>query len=607
MTTLATAPTVTSGPAHAPVTVIEQLLESVPGPLLLIMRIALPDALVCQLLARVNVAAIVLPAANSYLASRYPGRIGCYDADQIRFALPARLATEVLYFGSRWSLNLAAARALRRAGVVHLRFFWGGIPQSARLGSTALLLLCLGQSLLYRTGLGPLGPVARWITHRQIATIGRRLRTALTPSAPAIAGRIILITGGLGAGGSERQVVQTLRGLAARGATDLTLCHLHALTAPNDFFLPQLTHCAIKLRPFAALEARTSSDWTWLGRLGESVQALQPDSTVPDEILGFVAEFNEQRPAVVHTWLDHINITAGLAAAICHVPKIVLGCRSMAPRHFAFHQPYMRPLYRLLASYAQVHFVVNSHAGARDYARWLGLDPARFTVIHNGFEFDQLTRTAARQHTADALRQQLAIAPTAPVVGTAMRFSEEKRPDLWLQAAAVIAQQLPQARFIIAGDGPLRAATDALCARLGLTSVVHFLGTQSDIVPALVASDVVMLTSRIEGLPNVLIEAQALGVAVVAAAVGGAAETFAPGATGIVPAGESANAYAAAAIRLLGDTAWRQRVHRSGPDFVRRHFALDRMIDQTLAVYAIAAANFSPASDSDAINARGAL
>src|SRR4029078_4819216 len=94
------------------------------------------------------------------------------------------------------------------------------------------------------------------------------------------------------------------------------------------------------------------------------------------------------------------------------------------------------------------------------------------------------------------------------------------------------ARQLPQAHFLVFGDGPMRADMVSLATRLGIADRLHLPGREDDIGPRYKAMDVVLLTSRHEGLPNVLLEAQSLGVPVVAPDVGGMSEVVAHGVTG---------------------------------------------------------------------------
>ena len=101
----------------------------------------------------------------------------------------------------------------------------------------------------------------------------------------------------------------------------------------------------------------------------------------------------------------------------------------------------------------------------------------------------------------------------------------------------------------------------------------------------LATSDVVLLTSAIEGTPNVLIEAQAAGIPVVATGRGGVAEALLPGVSGLHLPGAGAPALADAVLALLGDESRRRRMGAAGAAFVQSRFGLERMLDETLLLY----------------------
>lgn len=110
-------------------------------------------------------------------------------------------------------------------------------------------------------------------------------------------------------------------------------------------------------------------------------------------------------------------------------------------------------------------------------------------------------------------------------------------------------------------------------------------GHEKNAAAAIAAMDVFLLTSRVEGLPNVLVEAQALGVPVVTTNPGGVMETLVEGKTGLVVPPHSADLLADAVLKFLDDRSWCEAVRQAAPAFVREHFSLSRMMDLTLDAY----------------------
>jgi glycosyltransferase involved in cell wall biosynthesis len=119
-----------------------------------------------------------------------------------------------------------------------------------------------------------------------------------------------------------------------------------------------------------------------------------------------------------------------------------------------------------------------------------------------------------------------------------------------------------------------------------LSGTIHLPGLTRNAWAALSAMDVFVLPSRLEGLPNVLIEAQAMGVPVICSGAGGMAETFVEGETGFAVPSASAEALAAAVGRLIDDKELRRRMSAAAETHAREKFSIDRMIGLTIEAYA---------------------
>jgi glycosyltransferase involved in cell wall biosynthesis len=181
----------------------------------------------------------------------------------------------------------------------------------------------------------------------------------------------------------------------------------------------------------------------------------------------------------------------------------------------------------------------------------------------------------------------LGIAAGTPVLGGVFRMSEEKRPLLWLEVAALVAEQDERVRFVVCGDGPMRDEMVRHAAALGIGDRVHLVGARSEIGAWYGVMDVVMLTSRHEGLPNVLLEAQSLGIPVVAPDVGGMSEVVEQGVTGWTVRDADAGSLAERVLHCLGDDAWRAAATARAPRFVRERFSIPAMLRRNLDVYGV--------------------
>jgi glycosyltransferase involved in cell wall biosynthesis len=168
-------------------------------------------------------------------------------------------------------------------------------------------------------------------------------------------------------------------------------------------------------------------------------------------------------------------------------------------------------------------------------------------VIPNGVD----TRRFSPTPDAHAVRRDLGISPTAPVVSIVAALRPEKNHELFLQAAARVVRVLPEARFLIVGEGGRRRALEELAGQLGLAGSVQFLGARGDVPRILTATDVFALTSHNEANPISILEAMSVGRPIVATDVGSIHEVVSNGTQGLlVPPGDP-QAFAEGLLDLL--------------------------------------------------------
>mgnify|MGYP002400221046 CR=1 FL=1 len=530
-----------------------------------------------------------------------------FDLSTGRTRLPKNLSRDALLLGTPVHLPVRFSAALARRGVRRLFVCYGGsivvIPISRAMARAGLrvagikafdaldrldsrveatrrpLALALRPVLAAaRRCLQRLRPANRFraLSSVQLAQLASRVPTQELNSES-----VVMFNSALAWGGAERQLVNTLRGLNRNGWSVQLFCEHLGAVRDSYFFAPELAQSGVS---YAALEAAAAAaepalDPALANRLKAGLAELPPPFA--GSLWPYLAVLLAARPHVVHAWQDQTAILAGTAAVIAGVPRIVLATRNMSPCNFGYHQPHMRESYQLLATQPGVCLLNNSAAGARDYADWLGLPVKCFTVVPNGFEApaDGATESGAQ------LRARLGIPADAPLVGSIFRFYPEKDPLLWLETAAKVAERVPRARFLLVGTGPLEAELHRVARRGVLADKVFMLGTIPDPRPVLSALDIFLLTSRFEGLPNVLIEAQMAGVPVVSTLAGGTAETFIDGITGRLVHSRDATDLARAICAILDDVTWAANARFRAQEQAQARFGLNRMLDDTIALY----------------------
>lgn len=197
-------------------------------------------------------------------------------------------------------------------------------------------------------------------------------------------------------------------------------------------------------------------------------------------------------------------------------------------------------------------------------------------LIPNGIDTDRFVFDEARRAQ---WRAETGIAPDAPVVGIVAALRAEKNHDLFLQSAKRVSAKIPNARFVIAGDGPERPRLEQLATELGIQRQVHFLGSTQDIPGVLSMIDLFALTSHNEASPVSIMEALSCCRPVVATDVGSIDESVLEGRNGfLVPAGNE-ELMAARWIEVLSDASLRQRLGSAGREHIVENSSLDSMTE----------------------------
>lgn len=167
--------------------------------------------------------------------------------------------------------------------------------------------------------------------------------------------------------------------------------------------------------------------------------------------------------------------------------------------------------------------------------------------------------------------------PPRWLIGAAGRLSPEKGFSVFLGAAAIVARQRPEAGFVLFGDGPLRAVLEKDIAERGLQGRFVLAGFRSDVMSFLPNLDLAVMSSYTEGLPVILLETGAAGVATVATAVGGIPEVVDNAHTGFLVAPGDAAALAQRIVTLLDDELMRQKMGQAARQRIRREFSFSAM------------------------------
>src|SRR5579871_1931744 len=273
----------------------------------------------------------------------------------------------------------------------------------------------------------------------------------------------------------------------------------------------------------ADLLERERADATFLPTLQRSIAPLA-DLRSLAAIVGQIRRF---RPDVVHTHMAKAGLLGRVAAFLFNLTHPRTRIAVIHTYHGHVLDGYFSRsvtatfigLERLLARVSDVLIAVSPRVRDDLVQQHRIGRAAQFEVVPLGLDLDPFA--AIDDQSRRAARAALDIDAATPVVTTVGRLTAIKQHELFLDVAARVLASVPDAIFLIAGDGERRGDLEARAARLGIAARVRFLGWRRDLTTIYGASDVFLLTSRNEGTPVALIEAMASGVAGVATDVGG--------------------------------------------------------------------------------------
>ena len=274
------------------------------------------------------------------------------------------------------------------------------------------------------------------------------------------------------------------------------------------------------------------------------------------------------RPAIVHAVLPGACITGGLAAWLARVPVLITTRRSLGI--YKEGRFFLRVLENIVNIRADA-VVANSEAVREDTLRRERIDARKVRVICNGVD-------EVPPAPPGGWRKLIGREPGGPVICLPANFFPYKGHADFLEAAARVHRDCPDALFVLIGDGRLRPDIERRIRNLGLGGSVLLLGSRPDAAAVMRLCDIIVLSSHEEGFPNVVLEAMAAGRPVVATAVGGVPEAVVDGVTGILVPPRAPGRLAEALLHLLSNVEERERMGERGRERARRLFSMEGMV-----------------------------
>jgi glycosyltransferase involved in cell wall biosynthesis len=287
-------------------------------------------------------------------------------------------------------------------------------------------------------------------------------------------------------------------------------------------------------------------------------------------------------PHVIYSFLAVPNIMGALMKMINPGVRLLMGVRGSSRDLNQYDW-----LYRLsfwlearMSRFADA-VIVNSRAGYDQYVQ-SGFPTGKMTVIHNGIDTTFFVTDAG---SGKNLRLEWGVPVDAALVGIIGRLDPVKDHSTFLKAAGIVKQSIPQVRFVVIGDGPVEYLDQLKdqAKKLGLTGCIRWENTRQDIQTVYNALDILCLSSKGEGFPNVIGEAMACGVPCVATRVGDIPEII--GDTGFIANPEDPISLAEELIKMLSCTpAERRELGSMASTRIKTLFGVDNMVRDTVRV-----------------------
>jgi L-malate glycosyltransferase len=344
--------------------------------------------------------------------------------------------------------------------------------------------------------------------------------------------------------GGQQQVLLTVLGLRGRGHRAVLVAHpegvLYRRASEGDDLIPLATRSEVDL----------ASAW----RLARVIAM--------------------HRPTILHAHDPHAVAMASMALSfgVGPVPPTLVISRRV-DFHLQKHS-FSRWKYR------QVTCFIAASSAIADILAADGVPRSRIVVVHDGIDVDTVMRTSA----AD-VHAQFWFPKGSPVVVNVGALVNHKGQKFLVDAMARVRRRVADAQLVIFGEGELRGALDRQIRELGLEKHVVLAGFRDDVLALTRSADLFVMSSVTEGLGSTLLDAMAMGLAVVGTRAGGIPEAVADGETGVLVPPGNADALADAIVRMLQHPETRARMGAAGRERVREQFGVDRLVEGTLAAY----------------------
>lgn len=343
-------------------------------------------------------------------------------------------------------------------------------------------------------------------------------------------------------GGGEKQIALLLEGSIQSGLEVMALCK--AKSALEDYCLSQ------KIK-YQSTSFRSILDLKTLIQFAKTIDDFEPD--------------------IIHVHSSKAHSLIVILSAFKRLPQVIVSRRMNNPiksNIFSQHKYNHPKINKIICVSQAVKQTLSRH-----------VPEEKLQVIYGGIDLAATKQSINQQ----AILNQYPTLKQKRLIGFVGSLTEVKAPSLFIETAEIILQHTDDCHFIFIGDGELRHSLKAQLEEKGLSKHFTFTGFVQNAIPFLSSLDLLMVTSRNEGIPNVILEAFISNVPVVSVEVGGISELIEANHTGIL-AKRNAKELANACIQALSDNGFASELTKNATEKVSK-FTYENGIRQTLALY----------------------
>jgi len=360
--------------------------------------------------------------------------------------------------------------------------------------------------------------------------------------------KICYVIGQLAKGGAERQLYELVKGINKNIFEPIVIS-----LSQDGYWIKEIERLHIQV---IELQRKTNKEFARLFKLIQLFKTLKPN--------------------IVHSYAFSANSYSRIAGYFAKVPVIIASERNAAEigTDKGKYQLFIDKLLALISH----GIICNSYKASESLVKKYAYNSKKVFTVHNGINIEQFLLESNLNKEEKS---------TKKVIGTVCRLHPQKNITLFLDMAKIILEKYPylKLKFIIIGEGVLRAESEKYSQHLDIVSEIKFYGERDDIPALLQTLDIYVMTSLYEGLSNAIMEAMLAGLPVVVTDVGGNSELVINGETGFLCPLNNANMLADKVTKLINNKSMANQMGKCGKKRIIDEFGVDKMIQKTEGIY----------------------